>query len=169
MCCRKVCTKFATTASGTRLGASTLNEPVSCSCSTVPQHRHQPHHPPRRSTAPMIGRPITHHPTRRESARAVSSAVSLASPAFTPNRQADHDLYSFAATIITAVIPACASHATAALCLPFARLRLVVMESPKSTSNYPTTSPDGDHPSGNAVRSGRKSERLRSSPQLKIP
>jgi hypothetical protein len=88
-------------------GASALNEPVSCSCSIVPQHRHQPHQPPRRSTAPMIGRLITHHPTRRESASAVSTAVSFASQAFTPNRQADHDPYSFAATIITAAIPAC--------------------------------------------------------------
>ena len=30
----ETCTRFVTTASGTQLGASTLNEPVSCSCST---------------------------------------------------------------------------------------------------------------------------------------
>jgi hypothetical protein len=169
MCCRKACTRFATTASGTHLGASTLNEPVSCSCSTVPHHRHPPHQAPRRSTAPMIGRPITHHPTKRESAHAVSRAASFASPAFTPNRQADHDLYSLAPTIITVVIPACSAHATVALCLPFASLRLVVLESSESTSNYPTTSPDGDHLSDNDDRARHPSERPQSSPQLKIP
>jgi hypothetical protein len=98
MCCRKVCTKSATTASGTQLGASTLNEPASCSCSTVPQHRHQLQDPPRR-TAQMIGQLVTRDPTSPESARAVSRAVSFASLAFIPNRQADHDPYCFVAKL----------------------------------------------------------------------
>ena len=168
MCCRKACTRFATTASGTQLGASTLNEPASCSCSTVRQHHHQLQDPLRR-TAQMIGQLVTRHPTSPESARAVSRAVSFASQAFTPNRQADHDPYSFAATIITAAIPACSGHATAAPCLPFASLRLVVLESSESTSNYPTTLPDGDTPSANDVHAGDQSEHPQSSPQLKIP
>jgi hypothetical protein len=98
MCCRKVCTKSATTASGTQLGASTLNEPASCSCSTVPQHRHQLQDPLRRS-AQMIGQLVTRDPTSPESARAVSRAVSFASLAFIPNRQADHDPYCFVAKL----------------------------------------------------------------------
>jgi hypothetical protein len=137
MCYRKACTRFVTTASGIRLGASTLNEPVSCSCSIVQQHRLQPHDPPRRLTVPLIGRLIMYHPTKPVFARAVSRAVSFAPPAFTPNRQTDHDPYCFAATIITAVVPACSGHATAALCLPFASLCLVVLESPASASDYP--------------------------------
>jgi hypothetical protein len=70
---------------------------------------------------------------------------------------------------ITVVIPACSAHATAALCLPFANLRLVVLESSESTSNYPTTSPEGDHLSDNDDRARHPSERPQSSPQLKIP
>ena len=168
MCCRKVCTKFATTASGTQLGASTLNEPASCSCSTVPQHRHQLQDPLRR-TAQMIGQLVTRHPTSPESARAVSRAVSFASLAFIPNRQADHDPCCLVAKITTAVVPACSGHATAALCLPFASLRFGVPESSEFAVDYSITSPDGHHRSTNAVRSGRQSGCLRSSPQLKIP
>jgi hypothetical protein len=102
-----------------------------------PATRLQPHDPPRRLTVPLIGRLIMYHPTKPVFARAISRAVSFAPPAFTPNRQTDHDPYCFAATIITAVVPACSGHATAALCLPFASLCLVVLESPASASDYP--------------------------------
>jgi hypothetical protein len=45
----------------------------------------------------------------------------------------------------------------------------VVRESPASASNFPRLNRDDDHPSANTMRSGRQSERLRSSHQLKIP
>ena len=69
----------------------------------------------------------------------------------------------------TAVVPACSGHATPAPCLPFTGLRLAVPESPASGYDYPPLNRDGDHPSANTIRSGRQSERLRSSLQLKIP
>jgi hypothetical protein len=47
----------------------------------------------------MIGQLVTRHPTSPESARAVSRAVSFASLAFIPNRQADHDPYCFVAKL----------------------------------------------------------------------
>jgi hypothetical protein len=166
---REACIRFVTTAFGTRLGASTLREPVFCSCSTVQQRRSQPHDPPRRSTAPPIGRLITQHLTRPVFARAVSRAVSFAPPAFTPNRQADHDPHCLAETIIrlssqrAPVMPrpprACRSPAYA---LSSANLQ----HPPRIT---PPHNRDGDHPSANTMRSGRQSERLRSSHQLKIP
>src|SRR5271163_1474431 len=132
MCCRKVCTKSATTASGTQLGASTLNEPASCSCSTVPQHRHQLQDPLRR-TAQMIGQLVTRHPTSPESARAVSRAVSFASLASIPNRQADHDPYCFVAKLTHSFQRAPVTP-RASVCLLFARLRLVAPEFPKFSS-----------------------------------
>jgi hypothetical protein len=166
---REACTRFVTTASGTRLGESTLSEPVLCSCSRFQQRRLRPRGPPRRSTAPPIGRLITGHPTRPVFARAVSRAVSFAAPAFTPNRQADHDPHCLAETIIrlsyqrAPIMPrpprACRSPAYA---LSSANLQ----HPPRIT---PPHNRDGDHPLANTMRSGCQSERLRSSHQLKIP
>jgi hypothetical protein len=138
MCYRKACTRFATTASGTRLGASTLSEPVSCSCSTVQQQPRLSNNLPTRATAPLIRRLITHHTTRRGSARVVSGAVSLASPAFTPNNQADHDPYDLAPAFITDLLPACSGHATGAPCFPYGSPRFVLPQSPPTTDDYPT-------------------------------
>jgi hypothetical protein len=45
--------------------------------------------------------------------------------------------YSIATTIITALVPACPRHATGDLCWSFARLRLVVPESPTTAANDP--------------------------------
>jgi Putative transposase len=54
---------------------------------------------PLRRTAQTIGQLVTRDPTSPESARAVSRAVSFASLAFIPNRQADHDPYCFVAKL----------------------------------------------------------------------
>src|SRR6266446_4290627 len=168
-CCPKACTRSATPASGTRLGAGTLNAPVSCSCSTTRQRRVQRHYPPRRATAPPIGRPITNHPMRHESDHAVSSAVSFASAAFPPNRHADHDRYSIATTIITALVQACPDQATADLCLPLARLRLVAPDRQPPPRMTPPDNLDGALPRPRPFGpTGYPSPRSTSA-QLKIP
>ena len=167
MCCRKVCTKSATTASGTQLGASTLNEPASCSCSTVPQHRHQLQDPLRR-TAQMIGQLVTRHPTSPESARAVSRAVWFASLAFIPNRQADHDPYCFVAKLTHSFQRALVTpQPLCVYCSPdYALSPRNFQNSPRITPPYCATATI--HPSILFV-SARNFERPRSSPQLKFP
>jgi hypothetical protein len=86
-----------------------------------------------------------------------------------PNRQADHDAIFLSrsssrlsfqrAPVMPRPLRGCR----------FPDYALVAPEFPKFASNYPTISPDGEHPTVDAVRLGRKSERPRSSPQLKIP
>ena len=85
------------------------------------------------------------------------------------NRPADHDPSRIAATIITALVPACADQATADLCLPFARLRLVAPKSPPPPRMTPPDHLDGALPRPRPFDPTGKSEPPGTSAQLKIP
>ncbi len=70
-------------------------------CSTVHQHRLQPHHRPAETVDRATDRSANHTPSdNADLPRCQQGRLVRAAAAFTPNRQADHDPYCLAATIL---------------------------------------------------------------------
>jgi len=114
MFCPRDCTRSATSACGTPPGAISRPERVSCSGSSArPRHIR-----PGRLKTPPIGRPSHQDPRSPGSARAAPPVTSSASAALARSRRWGHDPQSLSLPSTTALVLACARHATAGACLP---------------------------------------------------